>query len=146
MKKTFTSRLAALAAPMVAVACLGSFSVASAQTKYMTHKGVPAGEDFIEIYRDTLEYQGPTQVVMETNVDYNSPVVLENNFKKNWWAFATFGYHTFLSEQTHLGKFAYTLSPDVTIGIGKWFTPGVGAKVEFGRSSSRGFTTNMNSP
>lgn len=146
MKTTITKRLGAVAS-IAAVACLGFFTSAQAQqTAYMTHKGVPEGEGFLEIYRDTLEYQGPTQVVMETQIDEHSPVVLENNFKKNWWAFATFGYHTFLSEQTNLGKFAYTLSPDISIGIGKWFTPGVGAKIEFERSSSRGFTRNINSP
>lgn len=135
-----------LSAGVLAVSCFGIASTADAQTKYMTHKGVPQGKDYVEIYRDTLEYQGPTEIVAETQIDMNSPVVLENNFKKNWFVFGTFGYHTLLSENSGLGNFAYTLSPDVSIGVGKWFTPGVGAKIEFERSSSRGFTKNINSP
>ena len=39
-----------------------------------------------------------------------------------------------------MGKFSGTLSPDWSIGIGKWFTPGIGLKVEFIRSNSRGYT------
>lgn len=145
MKKNFTNILGVAAKSALAVACLGFFAQANAQTAYMTHQGVPEGEEFIEIYRDTLEYQGPTTVTMETNIDEHSPVVLENNFKKNWFVFATVGAHTYLGEHSRLGKFAYTISPDVTIGVGKWFTPGVGAKIEFERSSSRGFTTNPKS-
>ncbi|MCH5218047.1 MAG: hypothetical protein J1F07_05800 [Muribaculaceae bacterium] len=130
---------------LLSLACLGSFALAQAQIEYAEHKGVPAGDNFKEIYRDTITYQGPTTVLVETQIQDNSPVVLENNFKKNWFVFATFGYHTLLTEQSKLGNFAYTLSPDVSIGVGKWFTPGVGAKIEFERSSSRGFTRNPNS-
>lgn len=139
MKKTFTSILSRGAKLTFAVLLATTASSAFAQTSAV-HKGVPEGKDFVEIYNDTIVYQAPTTIVVEKEED-NNAVVIENNFKKNWFLFGTFGYHTFLSEQSHLGKFPYTLSPSVTIGVGKWFTPGVGFKVEFERSSSRGFTT-----
>lgn len=142
MKKTITSNLRRGAALMFGVLLASTASQAFAQDGL--HKGVPAGNDFTEIYRDTIEYQAPTTIVVEKEEDQNSPVVIENNFKKNWFLFGTFGYHTFLGEESGLGNFAYTLSPTVTIGVGKWFTPGVGFKVEFERSSSRGFTANPN--
>ena len=143
MNKKFTSILCRGAKMAFAVLLASTASNAFAQD--VLHKGVPEGNDFVEIYNDTVTYQAPTTIVVEREED-NSAVVLENNFKKNWFLFGTVGYHTFFSEESGLGNFAYTLSPSVTIGIGKWFTPGVGFKVEFERSSSRGFTSDPKAP
>ena len=145
MNIKFTTLLSAGAKALFIGACLGTFAPSQAQTKYMTHQGVPSGEGYTDVYRDTIDYQGPSIIEVSEKIETNSPVVIENNFKKNWFAIATVGYHTFIGENTGLGNFAYTLSPDFTIGVGKWFTPGVGAKIEFMRSSSRGFTTNPDS-
>ena len=32
------------------------------------------------------------------------------------------------------------LSPELNIGVGKWFTPGIGVKLQFGISNSRGYS------
>ncbi len=66
--------------------------------------------------------------------------VVTNKFGKNWFVFATAGVHTFRGDYSRDGKFKGTLSPDFGIGVGKWFTPGIGLKVEFIRSTSRGYT------
>ena len=38
------------------------------------------------------------------------------------------------------GKFSGLLTPDFNVGVGKWFTPGIGAKLQFGLSNSRGYS------
>jgi len=66
--------------------------------------------------------------------------VVTNRFRHNWWVSADIGVHTFRGDWSGNGKFKETLSPDFTIGVGKWFTPGFGIKVQGGMGNSRGFT------
>jgi len=66
--------------------------------------------------------------------------VVTNRFWHNWWVSADVGIHTFRGDWSGNGKFKETLSPNFTIGAGKWFTPGFGIKAQFGMGSSRGFT------
>ena len=101
-------------------------------------------KDYREIYRDTAYFEAPTQlqVVMDSILDPYR--VVTNHFNRNWFVFATAGAHTFRGDYSNDGKFSGTVSPDFGIGVGKWFTPGVGLKVEFIRSNSRGYTEYMN--
>ena len=66
--------------------------------------------------------------------------VVTNRFWHNWWVSADIGAHTFRGDWSGNGKFKETLSPDFTVGVGKWFTPGFGIKAQFGMGNSRGFT------
>lgn len=104
------------------------------------HQDVPDIEDFVEIYRDTVEYVAPTTIRIEKDSILEPMRVVTNKFGKNWFAFATAGAHTFRGDYSTLGPFKGTISPDFTVGIGKWFTPGIGLKIEFERSASKGYT------
>lgn len=66
--------------------------------------------------------------------------VVTNRFWDNWWVYGDIGIHTFRGDWSGNGKFKETLSPDFTVGVGKWFTPGFGIKAQFGMGNSRGFT------
>lgn len=66
--------------------------------------------------------------------------VVTNRFWDNWWVYGDIGMHTFRGDWSGNGKFKETLSPDFTVGAGKWFTPGFGIKAQFGMGNSRGFT------
>lgn len=66
--------------------------------------------------------------------------VVTNRFWDNWWVYGDIGMHTFRGDWSGNGKFKETLSPDFTVGLGKWFTPGFGIKAQFGMGNSRGFT------
>ena len=66
--------------------------------------------------------------------------VVTNRFWHNWWVSADIGGHTFRGDWSGNGKFKETLSPNFTVGVGKWFTPGFGIKAQFGMGNSRGFT------
>lgn len=78
--------------------------------------------------------------VLEKKQTLEPLLVATNKFNKNWFVLATVGGHTFRGDYSTLGPFKNTLSPEVSVGLGKWFTPGVGLKAEFAKSNSRGFT------
>lgn len=48
--------------------------------------------------------------------------------------------HTFQGDYSSTANFSGTISPDWSVGIGKWFTPGIALKLEFIRSKSEGYT------
>lgn len=111
------------------------------QYKDLIHQNIPEPiENYREIYRDTLEYQSP--VIVEVRDSILEPMrVVTNKFGKNWFVFATGGVHTFLGDYSNLGPFRGTITPDFSIGVGKWFTPGIGLKVEYILpTNSRGYT------
>lgn len=96
--------------------------------------------DYREVYRDTTDYVAPTELGVQKDSILDPLRVVTNKFGKNWFVFATGGVHSFRGDYSNDGKFKGTLSPDWSIGVGKWFTPGIGLKVEFIRSNSRGYT------
>lgn len=96
--------------------------------------------DYREVLRDTADYVSPLETSVRRDTILDPLRVVTNKFGKNWFVFATGGIHTFRGDYSGDGKFSGTLSPDWSVGIGKWFTPGVGMKVEFIRSQSEGYT------
>lgn len=96
-------------------------------------------KDYSIVYSDTTDVNLPTttEVIRETYSPYS---VMTNKFGKNWFVFATGGAHSFRGDYSGRGKFSGTISPDFGVGIGKWFTPGIGVKAEFIRGDSKGYT------
>lgn len=114
----------------------------SLYARELKHNNVPDLTDFTEIYRDTLEYVSPTEIIRKDTV-LEPMRVVTNKFGKNWFIFATGGAHAFFGDYSNLGPFRTTISPDFSIGVGKWFTPGIGLKVEYiFPTNSRGYTRN----
>lgn len=66
--------------------------------------------------------------------------VVTNRFWDNWFVFGEVGAHAFVGDYGSVGDFDGLVSPDFKIGVGKWFTPGIGAKFQFGMGNSRGYT------
>jgi nucleoside-diphosphate-sugar epimerase len=88
---------------------------------------------------DTTVVESPLETtIVETKLE---PLrVVTNKFGKNWFLLATGGVHSFRGDYSKTGDFSGTLSPEFGIGVGKWFTPGIGLKAEVVRSSSKGYT------
>lgn len=97
-------------------------------------------DDYQEIYRDTVVIDAPT--VIEVKDSVLEPMrVVTNKFGKNWFLFATGGAHTFIGDYSNLGPFKGTIAPDFSVGVGKWFTPGIGLKIEYiFPADSKGYT------
>lgn len=66
--------------------------------------------------------------------------VLTNRFWDNWFVFGEVGAHAFAGDYGSVGDFGGLISPDFKIGFGKWFTPGIGAKIQFGMGTSKGYS------
>lgn len=66
--------------------------------------------------------------------------VVTNRFWDNWFVFGEVGYHAFAGDYGSVDDFGGLLSPDFKIGVGKWFTPGIGAKIQFGMGASKGYS------
>lgn len=96
--------------------------------------------DYREVLRDTSEYAAPTYTEVKDDTLFDPLRVVTNKFGKNWFFFATAGAHSFQGDYSHIGKFSGTISPDWGLGVGKWFTPGVGLKMEFIRGNSESYT------
>lgn len=108
---------------------------------------VPAKAQFDDRYQDYREVARDTIVVVDTSriyIERESPAdpyqVISNPFRQNWFLFATGGAHTFRGDYSNDGPFKGTISPDYSLGFGKWFMPWLGLKVEFMHSDSRGYT------
>lgn len=137
-RKNVKMRLSGLAKVVLFVVA-GMFA-AQTNAQDLEHKDVPNLDGFREIYRDTTEYVAPTTLVVQRDTVVDPSRIVTNSFGKNWFWFATVGVHTFRGDYSKLGEFSGTVSPDFTVGIGKWFLPGLGLKAEFGYSNSRGYT------
>ena len=70
--------------------------------------------------------------------------VVTNRFWANWFVLGNVGGHAFFGDYGTLGKLSEKVSPNFSIGFGKWFTPGIGVKAQFGMSNSKGFSEQEN--
>lgn len=96
-------------------------------------------KDYREVYRDSVLVANTKDVFVKS--DGNDPYeVVSNPFRQNWFVFATGGGHTFRGDYSNDGPFKGTLSPDYSVGFGKWFMPWLALKAEFIVGSSRGYT------
>lgn len=95
------------------------------------------GEDV----RQRLEEQG---YKMDTTLVEGHSIILDrhvvtNPFRHNIFFTGSVGMHTFRGDFSSYGKFSQTLDMDWFVGVGKWFTPSWGIKLEGGKSRSHGF-------
>lgn len=101
-----------------------------------TLNGISAQETVL-VSSDTIVCETCDTIAQPTDDKFR---VVTNRFKDNWFIFGDIGGHSFLGDYGSTGKFKGLLSPDFNVGVGKWFTPGFGAKLQFGLSNSRGYS------
>ena len=89
----------------------------------------------VEIRKDSL-----ADVLVTPQPTDDSYRVVTNRFGANWFVLADIGGHFFGGDYSTLDDFRKRLSPNFKVGVGKWFTPGVGMKIQYGMSNSRGFS------
>lgn len=134
-------KLLKISAAAMAIACVAALTpTKSAAQSYNSIDEALADSTFQEVYRGTHQYVAPTVTEVLRDSVFDPTRVVTNKFSKNWFVFATGGVHSFVGDYSGCGKLAGTLSPDWSVGVGKWFTPGVGLKVEFIKSDSKGYT------
>ena len=97
-------------------------------------------KDYREVYRDSSVVAHTKDVFVEGADGTNPFEVVSNPFRQNWFVFGTAGAHTFRGDYSKDGPFMGTVSPDFSVGFGKWFMPWLALKAEFILSDSRGYT------
>lgn len=76
-------------------------------------------------------------VVEEQSVVSDNYQVITNYFRHNWFVTGDAGINAYWADYTAKGSLASRLTPQFNIGVGKWFVPGFGAKLQFTGFRSR---------
>lgn len=77
---------------------------------------------------ETIEKQGKYQVVT-------------NPFWHNWFFSVGGGAQVLFGNGDHLGDFKDRIAPTLNFSLGKWFTPGLGLRMQYSGLQAKGFTT-----
>lgn len=80
-----------------------------------------------------------TVVIEETGDKYR---VETNRFWSNWFFTVGGGAQMYFGDHDRQMSFGKRLSPSVDVGVGKWFTPGIGVRVMYTGLSAKGATQN----
>lgn len=113
--------------------------IAKAQVRELhTENQIVSERDSILLRLEAQGYRIDTTIVegREEIVEKN---VVTNPFWHNVFFTGSVGVHTFRGDFSDYGKFKETIDMDWFAGMGKWFTPVWGIKVEGGAGQSHGF-------
>lgn len=56
--------------------------------------------------------------------------VITNPFWDNWFISLGGGASVLFGHEDHAGKFTDRISPTLNVAVGKWFTPGLGLRLQ----------------
>ena len=65
--------------------------------------------------------------------------VITNPFWDNWFFSIGGGAEALFGDNDHVGKFRDRISPTLNVAVGKWFTPGLGLRLQYSGLQGRGF-------
>lgn len=66
--------------------------------------------------------------------------VITNSFWNNWFFSLGGGASVLMGDGDHAGSFGKRISPTLNVAVGKWFTPGVGLRLQYSGLQAKGFT------
>lgn len=69
--------------------------------------------------------------------------VLTNSFWDNWFFSIGGGASVLMGDGDHAGKLGKRISPALSVAVGKWFTPGLGLRLQYNGLQAKGFTYNQ---
>ena len=87
---------------------------------------------------DTIQNSVVDTLVEIERIADNDHQVITNLLKDNWFILGDAGLNAFYGDYT-FGNLSTRLTPQFNVGLGKWFVPGFGAKLQF-----TGFTSKEN--
>lgn len=85
---------------------------------------------------DTIQNSVSDTLVEVEKVVPSDHQVITNFMKDNWFVLGDAGINAFWGDYT-VGNLSSRLTPQFNIGLGKWFVPGFGAKIQFSGFSSK---------
>ena len=66
--------------------------------------------------------------------------VITNPFWSNWFFSIGGGASVMYGNNDHIGDFGKRISPTLNVAVGKWFTPGLGLRLQYSGLQAKGFT------
>ncbi|NLI64184.1 MAG: OmpA family protein [Bacteroidales bacterium] len=84
------------------------------------------------------------QEVQYDNATGNKHEVFTNNFGSNWFFSLGGGAEVLFGNDDTAGSFGKRISPTLNFGVGKWFTPGIGLRLQYSGLQARGFSYTEN--
>ena len=70
---------------------------------------------------------------------YDKYAVVTNGFWDNWFISGGVGASVLLGDYDNKGDFGKRISPTINIAVGKWFTPGLGLRLQYSGLQAKGF-------
>lgn len=77
--------------------------------------------------------------VMQVPVDKYK--VVTNKFFDNWFFSVGGGAQVLFGDESNLGKFGKRIAPTLQVSVGKWFTPGLGLRLQYSGLQSKSFSS-----
>ena len=72
--------------------------------------------------------------------------VVTNRFWDNWFFSIGGGASMLFGENDNAGSFGKRISPTLNVSVGKWFTPGLGLRLQYSGLQAKGFTYDKEAP
>lgn len=72
--------------------------------------------------------------------------VVTNPFFDNWFLSLGGGASVLFGHDDNAGKFTDRISPTLNVAVGKWFTPGLGLRLQYSGLQAKGFSYNKTAP
>lgn len=82
---------------------------------------------------------GESVDVMQVPVDKYK--VVTNKFFDNWFFSVGGGAQVLLGDESNLGSFGKRIAPALNVSIGKWFTPGLGLRLQYSGLQAKSFSS-----
>jgi outer membrane protein OmpA-like peptidoglycan-associated protein len=71
---------------------------------------------------------------------------LTNRFRDNWFVSVGGGVNVYYGEGDRQVKFGKRMAPALDVAVGKWFTPSIGARLEYSGLAGKGGSSTINTP
>lgn len=71
--------------------------------------------------------------------------VVTNPFWDNWFVSFGYGATVLFGDYDAAGSFGKRISPTLNVAVGKWFTPGMGARLQYSGLQARGYVPSAGS-
>lgn len=81
-----------------------------------------------------------SEVKQSVGSEQDKYAVVTNKFWDNWFISAGVGGSVLMGDfDTNVGNFGQRISPTINIAVGKWFTPGIGGRLQYSGLQAKGF-------
>lgn len=84
---------------------------------------------------------GTVMTVESLEVPVDRYRVITNYFWDNWFVSASGGAQVLFGDESSLGSFGNRIAPALHFSVGKWFTPGLGLRLQYSGLQARSFSS-----